>query len=691
MCARTGTKTGPKARITTALERAAGSAKRPGNRIRNRKQAGCLRYSGKKAGCLRYGWHLILGAILLASAVWGDNATFSLLYTGATAEWVRYSSPVLVDLDGDGQTLEIVVGDESGTIYGFDSTAYLRWTFSIRNFPGYEWVQTACQSAPAVADLDGDGAMEVVVTLASREEWLPSKPGAIFMFRLDRGGQNPTAVGGFARLTVDRNPPDNIADGSFPSPTVADLNGDGVLEILASSWDELCYALRIDGSPLWDPNYDLTDNQEFGFKAGDTIWTTPAVADIDGDGMSEVIFGADAHDYPWGHHLPYQMRTGGLLVILEAISGLLEFGPQGSGKFFIESYHPEGDDWYYNPDGPNHVPLVNISQVLQSSPVAGDVDADGRWEILHGTGQEFYKPTDSQHNRVFCWNGENATLQWATNLGAEVFATCALANVDGDPDLEVFARNFNWDAPVLFGLKGRNGAVLPGFPAPLKPGNPRSISAVIGDVEGDGQMEIITLSFGRVHVFGANGVEESAFEVPNALYTSPAIGDIDGDGQCELVIGAQHGISVYRSTGRVGSIVWGQYRRDARNSGVVPPYDAEPILVEPLGPIVAGQSVDVRVCFCNTGSNVWTPGTVALANQTEGIAPSVISLPPSTSIPNGGMLDIAFSMEVPARPGPLTLAFQLVGPDSMCYGKCNTCEVVVSGEVCGVDRWQFYY
>jgi len=525
---------------------------------------GRVRQSVGRATCF------FLAASIAGSAVWGANATFTLIRTGSTTSWVKFSSPTLVDLDGNSQTLEIVVGDESGNVYGFDCQANLLWTFSIRNFPGFGGVQTACQSSPAVADLDGDGAKEVVVTLASRDEHVTSKPGAIFMFHLDSTGRNPTTANGFARLTLDRNG-DSIADGCFASPMVADLNGDGQLEILADSWDELCYALDWGGSLTWTLDYDPTDNSEYGFKAGDTIWTTPAVADIDRDGILEVVFGADAHDFPWGHQIPFQSDPGGVLVVLSAPTGRLEFGPSGAGKFFIESYHEEGTGSYYNPHGENHIPVVNISEVFQSSPVIADVDADGQWEIVHGTGQTFFSPTDNLHNRVFCWNGENATLRWATDVGAEVFACCALANVDGDPDLEVFVRNFSETNPMLYGLKGSTGAILPGFPVPICPGNPCSIGAVIGDVEGDGQMEIILISYGRLHVFSAGGVLESSFnDAPAAMFTSPAIGDIDHDGHCEMVVGTANGISIYRCNGTVGSIPWGQYRRDAEKSGVVP-------------------------------------------------------------------------------------------------------------------------
>jgi hypothetical protein len=628
--------------------------------------------------------------LFCCTAAWPTNAIFTFVNKGLTGSPIRFSSPTLVDLDGNPNTLEIVVGDESGTVYGFDSAGNSLWSFSIRNFPGFVGVQTACQSSPAVADLDNDGTKEVIVTLASRDELVPSKPGAIFMFHLDSAGKNPTIAGGFARQAIVVNPT-TTPSGFFASPTVADLDGDGDLEIIAGSWDYTCYAFHHNGSLVWNLDYDLTNNQEYGFVTGDTIWTTPVVADIDNDGAKEVVYGADAHDFPWGHQIPFQSHNGGILIVLEALNGHLKHGPPEQNRFFVSSYHEEGFGWYYNAAGENHVPKDNPSEVLQSSPVVGDVDADGFLEIVHGTGQTYYNPSDDLHERVFCWNGENATLSWSREVEDEVFASPVLANVDSGPDLEVFVRNYKDSSPRLYGIKGSTGGLVPGFPVPIKAGNPRSIGAVVGDVDGDGEMEIILISYGRLHVFSASGVEESNFDnAPGAMFTSPAIGDIDGDGQCEMVLGTDTGIYIYRCNGKVGAIPWGQYRRDAYKSGVVPSYDSVPASVTLLANPVGGESVPVRVQFHNIGSSVWTPNSVELYNHTTGWPPEVISLPWNAAVANGQTLTLEFSLQVPRQRTPFTLIFQLRQLGGPFFGRTAIQDVVVNDLTTGAGHWQHY-
>lgn len=649
-----------------------------------------------QAGGRRKGW-LLVGVFLLSAVAWGTNATFTFVRKGLTTKGVLFSSPTLVDLDGNPLTLEIVVGDEGGNIYGFDSTAALMWTFSIRSFAGFETVQTPCQCSPAVADLDGDGRKEVVVSLAKRDSYNePQYPGCIFMFRLDPTGRNPTATNGFARRTLCRNG-DGVPDGVFASPTLSDLDGDGQLEILAGAWDELLYALRPNGSLAWNLNNDLTDDQEYGFKTGDTIWTTPAVADIDSDGVNEVVFGSDAHSLPdgspfWGHQIPYQMRNGGLLVVLHAPTGLLDWGAAGAGKFFIESYRPEGSGWYYNEFGENHIPRDNISEVLQSSPVIGDVDDDGKMEIIHGTGQTSFAPTDNLHNRIFCFNGDNATTCWVYDAGAEVYATPALVNVDNDPDVEVFVRQADPTSPKICGVKGSTGAAIAGYPVAITAGNYRSIGPVVGDVDGDGTQEIILVAYGMLHVFGADGVDESHFyDAPSLMFTSPAIGDIDSDGKCEMLVTTSEGIYLYRcNNGTAGVIPWGQYRRDARKSGVLPLFDSARGPITLLGDLVGGETAQLRVQFQNIGSAVWTSQTVELVNSSVGWSPATISLPPANRTPNAKVLDMTVTLKVPRQLGFHTLIFQLRQQNGDPFGVVLAQLFVVNQLAAPAQHWRLY-
>ncbi len=64
----------------------------------------------------------------------------------------------------------------------------------------------------------------------------------------------------------------------FSSPAVADVDGDGSLEVVVGSLDNRTYCL--DGA---------TGREEWSFETGDAVVSSPAAADVDGDGLPEIV------------------------------------------------------------------------------------------------------------------------------------------------------------------------------------------------------------------------------------------------------------------------------------------------------------------------------------------------------------------------------------------------------------------
>jgi len=64
------------------------------------------------------------------------------------------------------------------------------------------------------------------------------------------------------------------------SPAVADVNGDGFIEVFITSRDRNLYCINHEGELEW------------AFTTGSNIWSSPAIADLDNDGTLEIVFGS---------------------------------------------------------------------------------------------------------------------------------------------------------------------------------------------------------------------------------------------------------------------------------------------------------------------------------------------------------------------------------------------------------------
>ncbi|UCD75642.1 MAG: VCBS repeat-containing protein [Phycisphaerales bacterium] len=175
-----------------------------------------------------------------------------------------YQSAALADLDGD-DDLEIVVGahkDAAGCyVFHHDGTSYPGW-------PKYVGTWTYCP--PTVTDLEGDGVLEI---LDGRAGYGPGVPSNCFWAWDSTGAVKP----GF--------PYHNPGGGGSEGPlTVADINGDGLMEIFADHnimQNEQGYLFGVDAHGNDLPGFPLRP-RGFTYMNGATI------GDVDGDGDYEL-------------------------------------------------------------------------------------------------------------------------------------------------------------------------------------------------------------------------------------------------------------------------------------------------------------------------------------------------------------------------------------------------------------------
>lgn len=188
-------------------------------------------------------------------------------------------TPAIGDIDGDGQN-EVVWGGLDARVYavnGLDGTDKSGWPIFVRD---------TVFSSPALFDMNGDGKLEVIIGVDSHLEPAPigTLPGGYLHVFLPTG--QPSLFQGIRTIPAPEMPgfPQYIPS-AHSSPSVGDIDGDGSPEIVfgtgpsPDTGPRYVYAVKCDGTP--SPGWPVTVDGR--------VFTSPALADVNGDGILDVI------------------------------------------------------------------------------------------------------------------------------------------------------------------------------------------------------------------------------------------------------------------------------------------------------------------------------------------------------------------------------------------------------------------
>jgi hypothetical protein len=339
--------------------------------------------------------------------------------------------------------------------------------------------------------------------------------------------------------------PDTLPEAVYTTPALGDLDGDGLADVVFGSWDFYVYALKgTTGMPL--PGWPVF--------ARDTVWSSPALADLDGDGNLEIIVGLDSHvEGP-----PIDTPNGGAIYVYRK-----------NGSFF-----PGFPQFVTDPAG---VTPVGI----HSSPAVGDIDGDGCPEIVVGTGNS----TSTGGKRLHAWNHDGSIVAgWPVTTDGHPTSSPALANLDADPELEVIATD---DAAFLYGLNGNGtqifkmkpkaytgaSAVAVNEPVAAQVGsNPANNPAIlVGGVGFD--VTLISKAGAQISENGTHGAGMLIYSTGHPV-PGVSVADLDNDGGLDIIAasgssaGSEEDLGVYVWTaGSAGAMPWPQFHNDPRRNG----------------------------------------------------------------------------------------------------------------------------
>jgi outer membrane protein assembly factor BamB len=183
-----------------------------------------------------------------------------------------------------------------------------------------------------------------------------------------------------------------------------------------------------------------------------------------------------------------------------------------------------------------------------ASPAIADVDLDGHPEVII--------PASSPYT-LYCFNGKTGQVKWQKSTG---YPNCidsppAVADVDNDAKPEIIFGTFYGN---VFCLNGEDGSIC--WQVNLGTNSYIQSEPDILDVNADGQMDVVVAQFeGDCRVYalcGNNGSTLWYSDVPqDYMYHGGSFADIDEDGRPEIVIGS-YDDHVYLLNAEDGSLVW---------------------------------------------------------------------------------------------------------------------------------------
>lgn len=192
-------------------------------------------------------------------------------------------------------------------------------------------------------------------------------------------------------------------------------------------------------------------------------------------------------------------------------------------------------------------PKVIATPQILSTPGIGDINGDGKSEIIvtaYGGG------TIGGEIMAFSADG-TAVPGWPKKVG-QVRGSPALANLDGDPALEIVVANAGGNGQVHV-LNG-DGSYMPGWPISLADNNVQT-SPAIGDLDNNGSLEIVISSWSKLHVISTNGAIQYTWNHLSS-HTSPVLADLDNNKDLEIVTHASQATTAYEHT---GTVKWNAY------------------------------------------------------------------------------------------------------------------------------------
>jgi subtilisin family serine protease len=387
-----------------------------------------------------------------------------------------------------------------------------------------------------------------------------------------------------------------LMDGtSKSSALMVDIDNDGSRELVFTDSQNRLHAIKVDGVTEL-PGFPVS----FGAQSG-TISASVAIEDINNNGFLEIIVGNEA-----GYL--FAVDKNGTILFTHNAGGQIRSNPiiadiNGNGtKQIIASTFTSPKLIVLNADGSyfGGSPYT-LSTGIMSSSAVGDISGDGKLEIVMVTVTGHLHVIDPATGLsiagwpyalgIGTWNGpivsnidgdnqpeilvtllngkivalnHDGTLRFERTLGTQVRSSVVTGDLNGNGSIEIITVS---SAGMLY-VMDNNGNDLNNFP--LNMNVQIEATPILADMDGNGSIDIIFGdTSGYLHSINLNGNQTPNFPLylDSEIKVSASIGDFDGDGDPEIVVPNLYSMRVIDFKRSIGNIKWSCFKRDTGRKG----------------------------------------------------------------------------------------------------------------------------
>uniref|UniRef100_UPI0034DE0E95 FG-GAP-like repeat-containing protein n=1 Tax=Candidatus Thiodubiliella endoseptemdiera TaxID=2738886 RepID=UPI0034DE0E95 len=599
-----------------------------------------------------------------------------------------YSTPTLADIDGDGD-LDLVVGEQNGTLKYYQNTgttsnpAYEAKTGDDNPFNG---INVGYSSKPTLADIDSDGDLDLVVG---------GNDGTLKYYQNTGTTSNPA----YEAKTGDDNPFNGIDVGNLSAPTLADIDGDGDLDLVVGKNDGTLKYYQNTGTTS-NPAYEAKTGDSNPFNGIDVgLYSAPTLADIDGDGDLDLVVGEEYGTLKYYQNTgttsnpAYEAKTGddnpfnGIDVGNAASPTLVDI--DGDGDLDLVAGKNDGTLKYYYNQQPSSVdtqaptPITTNPWTLSDTPAGQSAFKTGDVISLTLTMSETLKLNNTTGSKVVIAGKDFVLDKTASTTAGDkklvfkysVQAGDSIAATDFDidnPTSDITLNNitdvagnapvFTADRVVLTKLEyiekiGSGNNPFNGIDVGLYS------TPTLADIDGDGDLDLVvgenngTLKYYQNTGTTSNPAYEAKTGDDNPFngidvghHSKPTLADIDGDGDLDLVVGEFNGtLKYYQNTGTTSNPAY-EAKTGGSNpfNGIDVGYFSTPLAdIDGDGDLdlVVGEGNRTLKYYQNTGttSNPAYEAKTGDDNPFNGIDVGYYSTPTLADIDGDGDLDLVVS------------------------------------------------